>query len=60
MGYWINFDPPTGVNRLHRGDCEHVRKWARPPKWRRFETEEDARNAVAESRLRECKDCLGN
>ena len=57
MKYWINHD---NWDTLHTENCKHVRNWARPPKWQCFETEEEARNAIAESRLRECEDCLGN
>ena len=40
MGYWLNHDS-TRVT-LHREDCRHAEKWARPPKWERFENEEKA------------------
>ena len=55
MGYWINFDPAR--NTLHRGDCEHVQRWAREPKWRRFHTKEEACQA-ANWAIWECGVCL--
>lgn len=57
MGYLINFDPTTR-DTLHIEDCKHV-AWATEPKWKRFDTEEEARRSTSESRLRECQDCLG-
>ena len=59
MGYWINFDPPTARDTLHIEDCEHAKQWAQEPKWKRFDTEEEARRSTSESRLHECEDCLG-
>ena len=53
--YWLNMDS-TGVT-LHESGCAYVEKWARPPKWREFHTEEAARRSTGRS-IQECKDCF--
>lgn len=57
MGYWINRD--VDWDTLHQDNCAHALKWAREPKWRRFDTQEEARRSTSESRLRECEGCIG-
>ncbi len=53
--YWLNMDS-TGVT-IHESGCVHVQKWARPPKWKEFPTEEAARSSTGRA-IRECRDCI--
>ncbi len=52
--FWLHED--AAEITLHAGDCEHVRKWAKPPRWTEFADESAARDST-ERPMRGCRDC---
>ena len=51
--YWLNLDP--GGVKLHKESCRFV-AWAAEPKWKRFDTENDAYASTARN-VRKCRAC---
>ena len=53
-GFWLHEDDAEVT--LHKGDCEYVKKWGKPPRWTAFATESDARDSTVRP-ARGCRAC---
>lgn len=60
-GFFVNFDPPTRTNMVHRAACRHVARWAHLEKsvgrWERYDTLITAMTGAGVN-VRYCADCL--
>ena len=60
-GFFVNFDPPTHVNTLHRAAGRHVARWAHREKavgrWERYDKLVRAMTAAGVN-VQYCADCL--
>lgn len=59
--FFVNFDPPTRTNMIHRASCRHVARWAHREKsagrWEHFDTLVTAMTAAGVN-VKYCADCL--